>query len=499
MSDWDLSRRDFLERTAYAAGLAGMASLPPSVLLAEAAEAAARRNRLPSPRNLEIDHVVVLMMENRSFDHYFGWLSDVADGIQHQTFADPAGQQFETRHFKTIGLSGGAEYKGCGYGDPGHGWDNGRAQLKNGFMAEGAGNDEFALCYFNETELPYIHPAAKAYTLYDRWFTSLLTSTWPNRYYKWSGQSGGIITNYPEPPAGNTWETIFDRALAKGISARYYYSDIPFSAVWGARAGPWTHSISEYYSDCAAGTLPNITFVDPAFGREFADGLSTDEHPLGDVRLGQAFMADVVNAFIRSPNYRKGALFVIYDEWGGFFDHVRPPRVPDDRASRNLDEDFAQMGFRIPAVAVSPYTRRRAGDARFRVDHGVYGHESILKFISYRFGLGYLNKRHRYTRNVGRSFDWETKPDFDPVALPDPPEVATSPCSSGGQDLPAQGAGAAHAEDMTALAELADRLGIPVLRPTPDLLFRQPDSTVRAIRQERAARRRAAARQAGLR
>jgi phospholipase C len=490
VSDWELSRRDFLERTAHAAGLAGMASLPPSTLLAEAAEAAARRNRLPSPRNLELDHVVVLMMENRSFDHYFGWLSDLADGIQHQTFPDPDGNQFETRHFKSLGLSGGAEYKGCGYGDPGHGWDNGRAQLKGGFMAEDSGNDELALCYFNESELPYIHPAAKAYTLYDRWFCSLLSPTWPNRYYKWSAQSGGIKTNYPEPPLGNTWETIFDRALAKSVSARYYYSDLPFSATFGPRASAWSHSISDYYADCAAGTLPNIAFVDPAFGKEAVDGLSTDEHPLGDVRLGQAFMGDIVNAFIRSPNYRRGALFVIYDEWGGFFDHVRPPRVVDDLANRDLEEDFAQMGFRIPAVAVSPYTRGRAGGARFRVDHGVYGHESILKFISYRFGLGYLNKRHRYARNVGRSFDWESKPDFEPVALPDPPEVATTPCHAGGMDVPQGASGTAHGEDMNLLAELADWLGMPVLRPSADVLFRQPDATVRAIRRERAARRR---------
>ena len=134
--------------------------------------------------------------------------------------------------------------------------------------------------------------------------------------------------------------------------------------------------------------------MDPPFkDGSGGDGLSADEHPLGDVRLGQAFQADVVNAFVNSPNYRRGALFVIYDEWGGFFDHVRPPRVPDDRASTDLDEDFGQMGFRVPAVAISPVAPRnnRAVGARqlrlalqpsFAVDHGRYGHESILSFIS---------------------------------------------------------------------------------------------------------------------
>jgi phospholipase C len=499
VSDSDLSRRDFLERTAYAAGLAGVASLPPSLLLAEAAQAQARRNPLPSPRNIEIDHFVVLMMENRSFDHYFGWLSGDADAMQQQIYPNAEGQPVETRHFKTLG-SGGDEYKGCGHPDPGHGWDSGRVQLQQGFMAEGSGNDEYALTYFNEGELPFIHPAAKAYTSYDRYFCSILSSTWPNRYYKWSGQAGGRKTNaVPGETLGNQWETIFDRAMAHGLSARYYNSDLPFSAVWGTRGASWTSPIARYYADCAAGTLPNIAFVDPPFrDGGGGDGLSADEHPLGDVRLGQAFMADAVNAFIQSPNYRNGALFIIYDEWGGFFDHVRPPRVVDDLASRDLEEDFAQMGFRTPTVAVSPFTRNRTG--RHRVDHGVYGHESILKLISYRFGLGFLNKRHRYCRNIGRSFDWQSRPDFEPVALPDPPEVATSPCAQGGDDLAASDTQQAHANDLAGLEALADRFGVPVYEAKPDQIFRQPDGTVRAIRRERAEReRRRRARRAAAR
>ncbi len=133
------------------------------------------------------------------------------------------------------------------------------------------------------------------------------------------------------------------------------------------------------------------------------------------MRLGQAFQADVVNSFVTSPNYRRGALFLIYDEWGGFFDHVKPPRVPDDRASTDLYQDFGQMGFRIPAVAISPWSRNNRADRgkfgigfneHWRVDHGRYGHESILSFLSYRFGLGFLNKRHETANNIGRGFNW---------------------------------------------------------------------------------------------
>jgi phospholipase C len=473
----ELSRRDFLGRTAYAAGLAGAAGLPVSTLLSEAASAAARRSPLPSPRNLEIDHFVVLMMENRSFDHYFGWLAGAADAVQDQSFPDPFGAQVPTRHFSTLG-SGGIEYKGCGHPDPGHGWESGRAQLQGGFLASGSGNDEFALTYFDQGDLGFIHEAARQYTLYDRFFCSLLASTWPNRYYKWSATSGGRKDNTPPlETAGNQWETIFDRAIGRGLSARYYNSDLPFSAVWGARGATWTNPIARYYADCAAGTLPNIAFVDPPFrDGGGGDGLSADEHPLGDVRLGQAFMADVVNAFVHSPAYRRGALFVVYDEWGGFFDHVRPPRVADDLASADLYEDFGQMGFRIPAVAVSPYARAASGG--FRVDHGLYGFESILSLIAYRFGLGALTTRMARARNIGRSFDWE-RPVFERPALPDPPEIVTAPCSLGGGDvLDSQ---QAHAGDLAELEELALRHGMPVYEGKLGDIFSLPDTVRRGV------------------
>jgi phospholipase C len=418
-----LSRRDFLERTAYAAGVAGAAGLSADAILAEAAQATGRFSGLPRPRNVPIDHFVLLMMENRSFDHYFGWLHGQADGKQRQRYPNPEGELVSTRHASTLG-SGGVEWKGCGHPDPGHGWNSGRAQLLGGFLAEGSENDEFALCYYNRGELGFIHEAARNYTLYDRYFCSLLASTWPNRYYKWSAQSGGLKTNTLEP-GGNNWETIFDRAAAHGLTVRYYYSDLPFGLLFGPRAIPWVAPIARYYEDAAAGTLPNIAFVDPPYGDgSGSDGLSADEHPLGDVRLGQALQADVVRSFTESPNYRRGAMFLVYDEWGGFFDHVRPPKVPDDRASADLNEDFGQLGFRVPAVAVSPWSRAsepkgygRYGGwwhaPRWRVDHGQYAHESILSFISYRFGLGFLNKRHQFARNIGHSFAWWQRPDFE--------------------------------------------------------------------------------------
>jgi phospholipase C len=453
-------------------------ALPAGTLIAEAAQAQARRNLIPAPRNVEIDHFVVLMMENRSFDHYFGWLGADADATQTVSYPNAQGQQVPTRHFSTLG-TGGEEYKGCGHPDPGHGWESGRAQLQGGFLAEGADTDEFALTYFHQGDLGFIHKAAESYTAYDRWFCSILASTYPNRHYKWGAQCGGNKNNrIPADSGGEQWETIFDRAIKRN-------SDLPFSALYGPRAVPWTNPISRFYADCAAGTLPNISFVDPPFrDGGGGDGLSADEHPLGDVRLGQAFMADVVNAFVRSPNYRRGALFIIYDEWGGFFDHVRPPRTIDDRAnSLDLFNDFGQMGFRVPAVAVSPYTRGSKRNGGFRVDHGVYGHESILKLISHRFGLGFLNKRHRYARNIGRSFDW-ANPDFTPVGLPDPPEIVTAACAQGGRDV--QDSQQAHANDLADLEEAAERFGVPVYEGKAFNIFTKPDTLERAVRRQRA-------------
>ncbi len=476
-----LCRRDFLSRSAIAAGLAGAAaSLPLNLLLGEAAKREARAAALPTPGNMPVDHFVVLMMENRSFDHYFGWLPG-ADGVQDRTYPDPdnGGAPVATRHASTLGT---AQWQGCGHPDPGHGWDDGRAQLgssrtdtrkePDGFLA--GSNDEFALCYYDEGDLGFIHPAGREFTVYDRFHCSLMGPTWPNRYYNWSAQSGGKRDNTPPADTlGNQWETVFDRAIARGRTARYYNSDLPFSAVWGPRGVPWTRPVADFYADCAAGTLPNVAFVDPPFrDGGGGDGISADEHPLGDVRLGQAFMSDVVHAFMESPNWERGALFIVYDEWGGFFDHVRPPTVPDARRSSNIDQDFGLMGFRIPAVVVSPFARRGA------VSHQLCGFESIIKLISYRFALGSLTTRDANAQNIGLSMAWD-QPDFERPDLPDPDRIVSSPCTLGGGDV--LDSEQTHASDLAALEDLAERFGFVTGTGSADQIFREPDSLQKAL------------------
>ena len=485
LTDAQLRRREFLARTAATAGLAGLATtLPGGTLIAEAARRQARG--LPSPRRMPLDHVVVVMMENRSFDHYLGWLPG-ADGDQTQSVVDPAtGQTVATRQASTLE----APWQGCGHPDPGHGWDAGRAQMRGGFLADGSGNDEFALTYFNKGELGFIHAAAQAFTTYDRYFCSLLGPTWPNREYMHSAQSGGVKTNaQPQDavaaiPDGGLykWMTIWDLMLSQGLSVTYYFSDLPFIGVFGPRYLSIIKPVSEFYADAAAGNLPNLAFVDPMFldgggGR----GLSGDEHPHGDIRIGQAFQADITHAFVNSPQFRTGAMFINYDEWGGFFDHVSPVLVPDDRQSSNLDENFGITGFRIPGVAISPYARRGY------VSHMTVTHESILKLLSYRFGLGYLNKRHRYASNIGRSFDWEN-PNFDMPNLPQPLPPITTPCDLQGTGLDPAAEEAEESEGLhigsPEMLEYFDALGYPTGPANPEQIFSRPDSTVKRLSEQ---------------
>ena len=466
-----LRRREFLGKTAALAGAAGLAAaLPAETLIGEAAKQQTRASQLPSPRNMPIDTFVVLMMENRSFDHYFGWHKN-ADGKQAGlTFPDANGNPVATHHL-------GSQYQGCAFRDPDHSWDGGRHQYNQGKMdgfvqgnAQHTGSDEFAAGYYLEQDLGFIPHVADAFQLYDRFFCSIMASTYPNRHYMWSAQSGGQKNNQF---AQNEWETIFDRAVAKGVSASYFNSDIPFSALH-PRALAQTAGMPVYYQRAASGTLSHINFVDPAFGGE-EEGVSGDEHPHGDVRVGQAFMSDVVHAFMESPQWKTGALFIVYDEWGGFFDHVPPRSVPDDLNSPNQFENFGMSGFRIPAVVVSPFVRRG------NVSHATSMFESILKLISYKFGLGYLNKRHRYATNIGRTFDWNN-PNFNVPGLPDPAAIVGQSCASQGF----RGADAPPREKEHDLMELQtsgylDSIGYDYVPPTPERIFRDPDSYRKAF------------------
>jgi phospholipase C len=160
-------------------------------------------------------------------------------------------------------------------------------------------------------------------------------------------------------------------------------------------------------------------------------------------------------------------MFINYDEWGGFFDHVSPRFVPDARQSNKLSKNFGVTGFRVPGVAVSPYVRRG------HVSHSTLTHESILKLIAYRFGLGFLNKRHRYASQIGRTFDFE-HPNFDvpdlprPVFPPGAPCVGSAPPESKGEKREGPSI------DSPEFRAYLRRMGIEWEPATPDRIFPDP-------------------------
>jgi phospholipase C len=380
---------------------------------------------LPNPNNAPVDNIVVLMMENRSFDHYFGWVT----GTNQQKYPDPdaGGVLVDTHHLS-------ADYRGCGHPDPDHGWTGGRAEMANGFLA--GRNDEFALGYYQAEDVELYAKLAGNFTLCDNYFAALMGPTYPNREYMHSAQSGGLKTNVlpPQVPGqetGFTWTTIWDRLEAAGVPWGYYFVDLPAIALWGQRLAKGAHHIEDFYADAAAGTLPNVVFVDPGF----TTGYRTDEHPHGDMRAGQAFSYNIVKAVLSSPVWPRTAMFLNYDEWGGFFDSVqRPPRMPD--ALDTVDDpggidDFGQLGFRVPCTVMSPYSRQGALASTIAPAGRFYDHTSILKLIEWRFGLEALTVRDAAAANIVELLDFGQAPrlDVDEIVelLPRVP-VTSRPC-----------------------------------------------------------------------
>ena len=211
------TRRDFLRRTAVTAGLAASMGLvlDPDTLVAEAARRQ-REVQIPSPRNLPIDTFVVLMMENRSFDHYLGWLPG-ADGRQAGLeFTDNQGHTYATHRLSN-------DFQGCQYLDPDHSWNGGRTELDGGKM-DGflkAASDVFSIGYYEAPDLPFTPHMAQAFTAFDRFFCSLLSSTYPNREYMHAGQSYGKIDNSLPSGTGFPDTTIFAALSKAGVSNHY--------------------------------------------------------------------------------------------------------------------------------------------------------------------------------------------------------------------------------------------------------------------------------------
>jgi phospholipase C len=399
-----------------------------------------------------IDHVIVVMMENRSFDHLLGWLPN-ADGKQAGlTYNGPQGPQ------STYSLA--PDYTGCPHPDPTHSYDGGRVEYDGGAMdgfLRAGGNDIYSIGYYDEPSLPFYNALARNYTSFDRYFCSILAGTFPNRMFQHAAQTDRLTNS----PALSTLPTIWDRFIAAGVSARYYYSNAPYLALWGAKYIPISAPYQQFVAETATGTLPAFSFIDPRY-TVLDDGTGNDDHPHADMRAGEAFMAEIFHAVTTSPLWPKTVLIFTFDEWGGFFEHVAPPRVT---APNDIDTDMVNgqvlLGFRVPPVVVSPFTRGNPNSPR--VLHNLCDHTSILKLLEWRWKLRPLTSRDAADEitNLNVAFHFGN-PQTDVPAVPSPYPYIPSPCLSGSGQTLGDTFGNEESLDMSTLQQLAISYGWPI-------------------------------------
>lgn len=420
-------RRDFLRGVMGASGAALLGSAGFYSVSARARDDDDREDRddrddghsLPPPRRSGIEHLVVVMMENRSFDHLLGWHPN-ADGHQAGlTYADSNGVTHETHALAP-------DFTGCGHPDPDHSYDGGRVQYDNGamdgFLRSGS-NDEYAIGYYVEEDRPFYNALARNYTTLDRYFCSILGPTFPNRLFHHAAQTDRLSNTLVLA----TVPTIWDRLLSHGVSALYYFSNLPFLGLWGPKYLPISRPYAQFLSDAASGTLPAVSFVDPTYTlTDAAPG--NDDHPHADIRAGDAFLSEVFNAVANGPAWPSTVFVVTYDEWGGFFDHVLPPRViAPNLVDADLVRGKALLGLRVPVVVASPFSRGDSDDPR--VSGRLFDHTSILKLIEWRWSIPPLTARDasREIRNLALALKFG-HPHVDVPDLPTPSAPPPQPC-----------------------------------------------------------------------
>lgn len=364
--------------------------------------------------NLEkVDHLVVLMLENRSFDHMLGYLSLLGgrsdiDGLSGSEANRYDGREYHVHHLTRTALDGELE-------DPCHSPDCVDEQLSGGnggFVSNyakyaaryrathpgaPAADPGLVMGYYTDAELPVYDYLAREFCVCDRWFSSVPGATWPNRLYSLTGRAAGSRDDAPVPlynlpsfvrfldqrGVGWRWYS-YDPGTLRFVDAEYRLThhdrfslvDQRKIAAVARLTGDVLGEESSFLEDAAHGALPSISWIDPHFKdpRVFGPD-SDDDHPPGDVLAGQALVLDIYHALRSSPAWERTALVVLYDEHGGLYDHVPPPPADDD------DPGFRRYGVRVPAFVVSPWVRRGSVAPR----QPVLDHTSIIKTILLRF------------------------------------------------------------------------------------------------------------------
>ncbi|HEY3607847.1 MAG TPA: alkaline phosphatase family protein [Pseudonocardiaceae bacterium] len=369
-----------------------------------------------------IEHVVLLLMENHSFDQMLGCLDEVLpelDGVR-----NAANKTNDDGRGGTFKLEPKTERQVLD--DPAHDHKSVLKQLENdngGFVR--AFTDEFpkstteerqyVMGYYPLDFLPALHTLGRNFTVCDKWFSSLPGPTWPNRFLALSGTSMGEVAM----PAGQQglqekWyveqdqDTIFDRLDAAGKSWQIYYYDFPCSLLFKNQRHPANlahYANIQKFFEQATGPEPDFpafTFIEP---RYFGVG-QNDDHPPHNAMKAQKLIADTYNALRSNPAlWARTLLVVAYDEHGGFYDHVVPPAaVPPDGNTK--DYAFNQLGVRVPALLVSPWCDSR-------VEHTVFDHTSLLRYLCDKWNMPPLGERAKAANSIATAIRTTGDPRID--------------------------------------------------------------------------------------
>ncbi len=421
----------------------------PKCLFGPGALPAQTAPRRPHGTAIPINHIVVLMQENRSYDHYFGQLHYEGQPRARAVPKNASNPDPTDATAVPIRIFHKTNY--CETADLDHSWsgthreyDGGRM---DGFTRQNVDSTDptgsRTMGFYDRVDLPFYYSLFSAFATSDRYFCSVLSQTFPNRFYLLAGTSFGHIRN--DFPTGNPLTdfdqpTIFNLLDQAGVSWKIYYSQIAFalefSYVRDNMAGKVV-PVSDFTIDAQNGTLPSVSFIDPIFIGQ-AD-VENDEHPPSDVQLGQNFVAGIINTLFASPQWGQSALFLTWDEHGGFYDHVPPPAacVPDDIPPMLQAGDepgaFDRYGIRVPVAVVSPFARPRY------VSHKVYDHTSILRFIETRFDLPALTKRDANADPMLKLFNFKrvsfATPPVLPAAVIDQSQQQSDTCVNGKNSL----------------------------------------------------------------
>jgi phospholipase C len=391
----------------------------------------------PNGKDIPVDHIIVMMMENRSFDHYFqklpqhGW-SDVEVAPADYHNVDNDGQPVLPKRDTSL----------C-FVDTAHGWNAVHRQINGGKMdgffstndqdhetpVMGGTIDQISgtrgLTYYEAEDLPVAYWIADKFAIADHYYSSVPGPTWPNRMYLYGATSRGRTTN---DFVMNNDNTIFDELEKRKISWTIYYHRRPGFGVFidrylyyysgeGMNSGDHAKNISYFWEDAKNGKLPQVVFIDPDIGYEGVG--ANDEHPPAVMQVGQKLMGQVVDAVLQSPTWKKTAMFITYDEHGGLYDHVAPPKAcpPDDYAPELAAGDeaggFDQYGVRVPFMVLSPYAKKHF------VAHHTYDHTSILRFIEARFVMPALTGRDANAEAPWEMFDFSDGSNDAPGSPPE--------------------------------------------------------------------------------